>query len=90
MIIDIDSSLRDHDNKRKQMFKVLASPLERYKPRDFVRYHQTPKIIVQVREFKQKIEDTSSKLKGFEDMLVDLKEKLKTLQGDKKTKADEA
>lgn len=48
------------------MFKYQTNPLEKYGPKDFVNFTVAPKIIIQVREFKAKIEDTNRRLKDLE------------------------
>lgn len=62
--------------ERKDMFKYQANPLEKYGPKEFTDFNVTPKIIIQVREFKAKIHDMNQRLRDLEDLMADLNAKL--------------
>lgn len=68
--------MRGFESERKDMFKYQTNPLEKYGPKDFTNFNVTPKIIIQVREFKAKVHDTNLRLKELEELMADLNAKL--------------
>ena len=76
MIQKIELALKGFDSDRKEMFKYQTNPLEKYGPKDFTNFSITPKIIIQIREFKAKIQDVNIRLRDLEDLMADLNAKL--------------
>jgi len=71
-IAKIERTLRDFEQEGKDLYKYQVNPLEKYGQKDFVNFTITPKIIVQVREFKAKIYETDQRLKELEALLQQL------------------
>ena len=75
-VAKIEKSLATFVTTRKELFKYQTSPLEKYSADEIRNFTMTPKIIIQVREFKERIKDTNLKLGEVEDLMNDLQAKL--------------
>ena len=75
LIAKIDKVLQENDKEAADLDKYQTRRLEKYAAPDFLSYDNQP-IIVEVREFKDKIQMLNEKLKELEALLNDLNTKL--------------
>lgn len=75
LISQIDKLLTEKDKEAQDLDRYQTRRLEKYSADDFLSYDNQP-IIIEVREFKQKISALSLKLKDLDALLSDLNTKL--------------
>jgi len=71
MIKKIDGLMKGFEIEKRDHIKFQKNKLEAYKEKDIMSIHNAP-IVVEVREFKEKIEDTRRRLKDLEALIQEL------------------
>ena len=71
MIKKIDGLMKGFEIEKRDHIKFQKNKLEAYKEKDIISIHNAP-IVAEVREFKEKIEDTRRRLKDLEALIQEL------------------
>ena len=75
LIRQIEQQVRQYDQEGRDMQKYQSQKLDMYREQDFMSYN-VYLIIIEVREFKLRIFNSTMKLKDLEDLLNELNSKL--------------
>ena len=67
--------IRQYDQEGRELTKYQNQKLDMYREQDFMAFN-IYYIIIEVREFKQRVFEATQKLKDIEDMMNDLNSKL--------------
>ena len=75
LIRQIEQQVRQYDQEGRDMQKYQSQKLDMYREQEFMSYN-VYLIIIEVREFKSRIFNSTMKLKDLEDLLNELNSKL--------------
>ena len=75
LMLKIDQRLRAFDQENRDFIKYQTQKLEMYKEQDYLSFNNYP-IIVEIRDFKAKINDGNIRLSELEELMNDLNNKL--------------